>query len=203
MLALALAAAVVADSALVRSGLASILGRSGELSVVAEASPADASALPSDGVDVVVCEVGDEAAAEALLEVLPSGPVLALVGDPNGAATLVKAGVRGVVGRGASAETLAAASLAVAKGLRVFDEAALTELLSRAPSGADSTLLTPREREVLGLVAEGLSNRLIAERLGISEHTVKFHVGSLVEKIGADTRTDAVTRAVRRGMLAL
>ena len=63
--------------------------------------------------------------------------------------------------------------------------------------------LTPREIEVLELVAEGLPNKVIAERLGISDQTVKFHVGSISGKLGAGNRTDAVRRAVRRGLIAL
>jgi len=63
--------------------------------------------------------------------------------------------------------------------------------------------LTPRELEVLQVLAEGLSNRAIAERLHISEHTVKFHVASIFGKLGAENRTDAVTRGVRQGLITL
>ena len=63
--------------------------------------------------------------------------------------------------------------------------------------------LTPREIQVLELVAEGLPNKVIAERLGISDQTVKFHIGSISGKLGAGNRTDAVRRAVRRGLIAL
>ena len=63
--------------------------------------------------------------------------------------------------------------------------------------------LTPRETEVLALVAEGLSNKAIADELGISDQTVKFHVSSIAGKLGATSRTDAVRRAVRRGLLIL
>lgn len=63
--------------------------------------------------------------------------------------------------------------------------------------------LTPRELDVLELLAEGLSNKSIAERLGISDQTVKFHVASLIGKLGARNRTDAVRRAVRRGLISL
>ena len=63
--------------------------------------------------------------------------------------------------------------------------------------------LTPREREVLELVAEGLSNRAIAERLGNSEHTVKFHVSSLLGKLGAATRAELVGIAIRRGLIMI
>ena len=63
--------------------------------------------------------------------------------------------------------------------------------------------LTPREREVLALVAEGLANKAIAHALGISDQTVKFHVAAIIAKLGATNRTDAVRRAVRRGLIAL
>jgi DNA-binding NarL/FixJ family response regulator len=63
--------------------------------------------------------------------------------------------------------------------------------------------LTPREIQVLELVAEGLPNRAIADRLGISDQTVKFHIASLSGKLGAANRTDAVRRGVRRGLIAL
>ncbi len=71
----------------------------------------------------------------------------------------------------------------------------------RRPDGAAGVDLTPREQEVLGLLAEGLSNKLIAARLGISEHTAKFHVNALLDKLGAETRTEAVVTAARRGLL--
>jgi DNA-binding NarL/FixJ family response regulator len=63
--------------------------------------------------------------------------------------------------------------------------------------------LTPREMQVLGLLAEGLPNKAIADELGISDQTVKFHVASISGKLGAANRTDAVRRAVRRGLIAL
>jgi DNA-binding NarL/FixJ family response regulator len=69
--------------------------------------------------------------------------------------------------------------------------------------GASAEPLTPREREVLELVAEGMSNRAIAERLAISEHTVKFHVGSLLGKLSAATRAELVAVALRRGLIML
>jgi DNA-binding CsgD family transcriptional regulator len=63
--------------------------------------------------------------------------------------------------------------------------------------------LTPREREILSMLAEGLPNKVIASRLGISEHTVKTHLEAVFEKLGASTRAEAVARAVRLGLLLL
>lgn len=206
MLALTLAAAIIAESALVRSGLSTLLSASPSIRVVSETSPADAAQLSTEGVDLVVCDIADEASAEATLERTPPGvPVLALVGDPDRARELVRAGVRGVIDRDVSSERLQAASIAVASGLCTLDERTLERLVSPAPSATsrNASRLTPREHEVLELLAEGLSNKVIALRLDISEHTAKFHVNSILEKLEADTRTDAVVRAARQGLLTL
>jgi DNA-binding CsgD family transcriptional regulator len=85
-------------------------------------------------------------------------------------------------------------------------EAAAVALVSReahAVLGSEDIELTPRERDVLLLMAEGVSNKAIARRLGISVHTAKFHVGSLLDKLDATGRTDAVAHAARRGVINL
>jgi DNA-binding NarL/FixJ family response regulator len=97
------------------------------------------------------------------------------------------------------------ATLAQARGSRVDAEA----ILICSPVGRAFTArpfeesLTPREVEVLELLAEGLSNKAIAARLGISDQTVKFHVAAICGKLGAANRTDAVRRAVRRGLVSM
>lgn len=100
-----------------------------------------------------------------------------------------------------------AATMSAARALGISAEALL---LGPGPGGthddADGPVLeplTPRETEVLELVAEGLPNKAIAERLGISDQTVKFHVASICGKLGANNRTDAVRRAVERGLVTL
>jgi len=85
-------------------------------------------------------------------------------------------------------------------------EAATVALVSREAQTVlppDDIELTPRERDVLVLMAEGASNKAIARQLGISVHTAKFHVGSLLEKLDATGRTDAVAHAARRGVIHL
>jgi DNA-binding CsgD family transcriptional regulator len=86
-------------------------------------------------------------------------------------------------------------------------EAAAVALVSREAQAvlepADDIELTPRERDVLVLMAEGASNKAIARQLGISVHTAKFHVGSLLDKLDATGRTDAVAHAARRGVIHL
>jgi DNA-binding CsgD family transcriptional regulator len=106
---------------------------------------------------------------------------------------------------GALADRLAAL-LAEVPGLRLVgpSEAADAALVLPAAALRDGEIpLTPRELEVLTLLAEGASNKEIARRLGFSVHTAKFHVGSLLDKLDAVGRTDAVTHAARRGVLNL
>ena len=92
-------------------------------------------------------------------------------------------------------------------GLMVVEDGADALLIEPPPhpsvEGPGDDLLTAREREVLGLLAEGASNKLIARRLGISVHTAKFHVRSLTDKLDATGRTDAVTHAARLGVIHL
>jgi DNA-binding CsgD family transcriptional regulator len=99
-----------------------------------------------------------------------------------------------------------AALLRSVPGLRLAndgEQADVTMVASLSPSGESDTALTPRELEVLALVAEGASNKTIARRLGISVHTAKFHVGSLLDKLDATGRTDAVAAAARLGLIHL
>lgn len=100
-----------------------------------------------------------------------------------------------------------AALLGGVPGLRlaVPGEAAAVAVVSGGPLPAEPAgiVLTPRERDVLGLMAEGASNKAIARQLGISVHTAKFHVGSLLDKLDATGRTDAVAHAARRGVIDL
>ncbi|MFN8594205.1 MAG: response regulator transcription factor [Thermomicrobiales bacterium] len=103
------------------------------------------------------------------------------------------------------APALTAAVRAAAAGLIVLDPAVAgaTGIHAHARPSAAGDPLTAREREVLYLVAAGLPNKAIAHELGISEHTAKFHVGSLLGKLGAGSRTEAVTIATRRGILPI
>jgi DNA-binding NarL/FixJ family response regulator len=110
----------------------------------------------------------------------------------------------------APAAQLQAAVGAAAQGLIVFPIAAQNWLQKKAPlttviahhDGPEEPL-TPREQEVLELVSQGLSNKLIARRLTISEHTVKFHLSSLSAKLGASTRTEAVRKGLNHGLIAV
>jgi DNA-binding NarL/FixJ family response regulator len=131
-------------------------------------------------------------------------PFLALVSTAHEARQALRSGARGALSRSAPASTIAPAALAVAAGHWVLDETFAAALLQvgEAPTTAPS-LLSPREQEVLELLSEGLSNRDVAARLGISRHTAKFHVNAILDKLGATTRTEAVVLAARSGLLTL
>jgi len=212
---------LVGDDPLARSGLAALLSGEPGIQIVGQTALGEdaAAALAQDDPDVVLWDLGPR--PEAPLE--PPGapgedgvPLLALVPDEGPAAEALAAGARGVLYRDTSAARLAAALAALARGLFVLDETLAPILLGSqietAPAGisagsADAERpvepLTPREVEVLQLLAEGLSNKLIGVRLGISEHTAKFHVNAISGKLGAQSRTDAVVRAARLGLLLL
>jgi DNA-binding NarL/FixJ family response regulator len=131
-------------------------------------------------------------------------PVLALVSSAHEARQALRAGARGALWRDASTTAIAPAALAVATGHWVLDERFANELLHLGEAAPPApTLLSPRETEVLALLSEGLSNRDVAERLGISRHTAKFHVNAILDKLGATTRTEAVVLAARSGLLIL
>jgi DNA-binding NarL/FixJ family response regulator len=130
---------------------------------------------------------------------------VALVADELAAAYALQRGALGVLSRRADPATLSAAVLAVRLGLCVLDADVAEhylELPRAAPEDDDQAdALTARERQVLDLLALGLSNKAIAARLQVSLHTVKFHVNSILAKLGVDSRTGAVARALRRGLV--
>lgn len=109
-------------------------------------------------------------------------------------------GVHAILPRDAPAEQIAAALHAAAAGLLAIALEASAVLIPAA-SASEVESLTPREMETLEMLAEGLSNKQIAARLHISEHTAKFHVNSILGKLGAGTRTEAVMRGLRSGLL--
>ena len=176
---------------LVRAGLVGLLAGSG-IAVTVE---------PGQPVDVAVWDT-TSAPPPPLGPGAP--PVLALVADEAGARRALAAGAAGAVLRTVDANTLAAALGALERGLWVVERSVSSfqpPAEPRARPGAEA--FTPREREVLVLLARGLSNRAIAEALEISSHTAKFHVNAILQKLGVERRTEAVVRAARLGLVAL
>ncbi len=208
--------AVVSALPAVRAGLRALIESDAGLRVLWEAG--SVSALSGEA-DVAVIDVEPGAGVHDAIPLLDLAPAVVFLGAIAGTRRL-PAGLAGrpfaYLPRDAGRETIIAAVRAVGQGLLVLDPVAAGDLLApaaleEAPSegargtaganGADQ--LTLREGEVLQLVAEGLPNKTIARRLGISEHTVKFHVAALMAKLGAGSRTEAVHLGARRGLVSL
>ncbi|MGE5602962.1 MAG: LuxR C-terminal-related transcriptional regulator [Nitrososphaerales archaeon] len=209
---------IVADDPLARAGLATLLADVPDLFIAGRISGAEdlAAALETHRPDAVLWDTGwkPETALAQMAEAPKSAPIIALVGDEAVAIQAWAAGAQGLLSRAAPPERISAALAAGARDLSVVDadyrgaiagHEAPPPALPRFP-GEESPLveeLTPRELEVLRLLAEGLPNKTIAQRLDISEHTVKFHVNALLGKLGVGSRTEAVVRATRLGLIFL
>jgi DNA-binding NarL/FixJ family response regulator len=115
---------------------------------------------------------------------------------------VLRTGARAALPRSASPSQIVAAIHAASAGLAAMPAESLPAL-SGTVAEPISEHLTPREMDVLEMLAEGLSNKLIADRLGISEHTAKFHVNSILAKLNAGTRTEAVMRGLRLGLIKI
>ena len=203
---------VLADSAVVRAGLEAMLREGGRFEpMLVDVPPVNLSRLTrlrlSSQPEVVLAEMGNLSTFDGAI---PIAPVVVLI-DDVGRAELLRAlyrGVRAVLPRDANPGEIFAAIEAAAAGLTVLGDDELNLLLpaaSQSEAGSGQTLeaLTAREIEVLVLMAQGLANKNIADRLAISEHTVKFHVSSILSKLGASSRTEAVTRGLKDGLLVL
>lgn len=209
---------IIANDPLARAGLAALLAAEpgcqvigqtpadGELAATLEVYRPDAALWDLGWDPQRVATPGDKSALERLLELeQPELPLVALLPDVAHAATLWAVGVRGLLFRDAAPEALVTALTAAAARLAVLDPALARTLIAPAerPTAALLEALTPRELEVLHHLAEGLSNKEIARKLIISEHTVKFHINAILGKLGAQSRTEAVVRATRLGLVAL
>jgi DNA-binding NarL/FixJ family response regulator len=211
---------VAADNLIVRTGLESILRANLALEVVGSSSDAATIVQSIDELqpDVVLLEEldVDEPVWEKLaLSSESDAPAIVVLCDEeqnNQVAVALRSGVRGVLSRRASASEIVASVEAVAAGVVVLHPDVVNALLSLLPlkESPEPALtpsllqaLTPREIEVLGMLALGLGNKSIAKQLSISEHTVKFHVSSIFTKLNASTRTEAVTVGARLGLIML
>jgi len=217
---------IVAASPVVRAGLETLVVADERFTVTGSAEDVSALAEISPP-DVVLIELSDASAAgPSELRALQEGEgesgapalvVLAAELEGEWIADALNSGGRAVLPRNSAGGEILAAIEAAAVGLVVVHRNALDALheattsaaVPATPSspGEESAFgtehLTPREAEVLGMLAEGLGNKEIAWRLKISEHTVKFHVSSIFAKLGTASRTEAVTQGVRRGLIML
>jgi two-component system nitrate/nitrite response regulator NarL len=198
---------IVADDPLARAGLAALLADQVGCTVVGQVAGSDdvLASLEVYRPDIITWDPGwDPALSSDRLPDFSDGgvPVVALLSDTSQAADVWTAGARGLLRRDTTPAALLAAIAAAAQGLAVIDPA-LAPALPLARPGSPSETLTPRELEVLRLLAEGLPNKAIARQLDISEHTVKFHLNAILGKLGAQSRTEAVVQAIRLGLVAV
>lgn len=201
---------ILADDPLSRAGLAGLLAElpgctlAGQLDSTADLAAEISVYRP----DVMLWDLGWEP-VPALDRLDDPGaldiPILGLLPLEAPGAEILGAGVTGLLFRDASPDKLLAALHATAQGLATLEPELMGDLSPARPLEAESLVeaLTPREQEVLQLLAEGLPNKTIARQLDISEHTVKFHVNAILGKLGAQSRTEAVVRATRLGLLLL
>lgn len=199
---------LVDDHPVVREGLTSLLGRQEDMSIVGSVSSGEeaVSSCATAHPDVVLMDLrmpgkGGVEATRAICDRFPKCSVLVLTtfdGDEEIYQAL-RAGARGYLLKDAHRDELLDAIRGVHAGKRWIPPAVADKLAQRVAGSQ----LTSREVEILALVAAGNSNKRIAGRLGITEGTVKGHLNSILGKLAADDRTEAVTRAVRRGILRL
>lgn len=199
---------IAAPTPMLRAGLRALLA-SEPIEIVAQGMVLT-DAAERDDIDVII--VADETLlVDAARVTADEGrlSMLVLAEDDKAMSMLRQLPLNGwgIVLPEASRAELQAAVLAVAQGLAVLPSSLAEQLFSqRASAPLAEPLaepLTSREREVLQLLSQGLSNKLIARSLNISEHTVKFHVSSLFTKLNASSRTDAVSRGARQGLITL
>jgi two-component system nitrate/nitrite response regulator NarL len=189
---------VAASSPVSRAGLKALLEGLPGIAVAGAVSAAELTEAALDfSPDVILWQLSPDEDAAAALRALHHHNVVLLTS--NAAVEMIRAGATGVLLPDATAEQIAVALQAVAAGLGVFPPAHIdSRHLAR-----NSATLTARETEVLRMIAEGLANKEIAWRLGISEHTVKFHVSALLGKLGAATRAEAISAGIRQGAIML
>lgn len=206
---------VSAASSIRRAGLEGIVRAAPSLKLVGSAyqDTALAQLLAELQPHVLVWDIANTESAHTVLSLAAAAVtcrILLLVDHPNRGwmSSVLRAGIGGILPRDASDHEIIAAIHAVRAGLTLLDPESLEQLLTRLPLPEDSDeriaeALTPRENEILRMLAEGTGNKEIASVLNISEHTVKFHVSSILDKLGAATRTEAVTLGLRQGLIVL
>lgn len=207
---------IVAASPLARAGLENLLAAR-DVEVVGSAATIEilTDQLSDAAPDVVLIDSSGEPLEPMMGSLLASGlasdvAVVVLADGMTAAASAdaLRAGVRAALPGDISPEQLVSALQAVASGLLVLHPSHAEEGLAAGSASARALdelaeSLTNRELEVLQMLAAGLSNKEIAARLNISEHTVKFHVASILGKLGAGSRTEAVSLGIRRGLVLL
>jgi NarL family two-component system response regulator YdfI len=211
---------VEASSPELHAEIADLLRDHSQIRLIGNATNATAAGESRPQPDVVLLAV--DAQAEAAVDSFSWNvggwnsagvPIILLVENPaRRISEMLPAGVRAVLPRNVTPAEIVGAIEAVVAGLYVFHPSDVDSISTLRPREADTApefgeqlveRLTPREIEVLQLLSEGLGNKEIAGRLNISEHTAKFHVASIMGKLGATSRTEAVTLGIRHGFVMI
>jgi two-component system, NarL family, response regulator YdfI len=206
---------IVAAPLRARRELAVLLDDAPDVQVVGTASSLEGAAEDWEELDVLLIRDSGESTGELFDSLEDNGlarqtPVLLLLeqATQNKVNRALRLGIRGILPADVAPAQFISAVSAVANGLMVLQpgEPALAAASTQSRNGETSELfepLTPREKEVLQMLASGLGNKQIAAHLKISEHTAKFHVASILGKLGASSRTEAVSLGLRRGLILL
>jgi DNA-binding NarL/FixJ family response regulator len=203
---------LVDDHPVVRDGLSAIIETQGDMEVVGEAGDGaeaiEQAALLKPDIVLMDLQLPRVTGVEAIREIrsrLPRTHILILTMYDNDELILqgLQAGAQGYLLKGASRQELLSAIRATARGESSLPPSIAGRLISRLQAGASGAELTPREVEVLKLMSEGKRNREIAQDLYLSEKTIKAHVSSILKKLNAEDRTEAVTIGLRRGLISL
>ena len=197
---------VAATSAVHRAGLESIVRSQPDFQLVASTGGLARLDLliRHEEADVVIADSVPELAES------PAAPIVLLteITDARTVSRFLKTGVRSILPRESDPDDIVSAIYAAYSGKVLLSAQAaesLATIYGDREAAADELAeeITSRETEVLRMLAQGLVNKDIAARLGISDHTVKFHISSILEKLGASTRTEAVTLGIRRGLIPI
>jgi DNA-binding NarL/FixJ family response regulator len=196
---------IAAASAIARAGLKAVVEETRDCTVAGLVTSAE---LPAQAIEldlgVILWQLAPREEAAHTLEALGRRSAVLLAEAP--ASELLRAGASGVLPLEASPEQVGAALHAAAAGLSVFVAEGVSAMAAGSALGAYSAAaarLSGRETEVLRMIAQGLANKEIAYRLGLSEHTVKFHVSAVLGKLGVASRAEAVGAGLRQGIILL
>ena len=203
--------AVVATSAVRRAGLESIVSGHPEFHLVGSFGTVARVVSLARGTELDVIVIDSDSIRDLLLEPTSDAAIVLLteVSDARSISRLLRSRVRAILSRESDPDDVLSAIYAAYDGLVLLSPPAAESLAAvygdhpLEPEDELSEAITSRETEVLRMLAEGLVNKDIAARLGISEHTVKFHISSILDKLGAATRTEAVTLGIRRGLIPI
>ena len=203
--------AVAATSAVRRAGLESIIRSHAEFQLAGSFGTVASLAPFARSTELDVIVIDSNSIQDLLLEPTSEAAIVLLteVSDARSISRLLRSGVRAILSRESEPDDVVSAIFAVHDGLVLLSmptAESLAAVFGDQPLEVEDELseeITSRETDVLRMLAEGLVNKDIAARLTISEHTVKFHISSILDKLGASTRTEAVTQGIRRGLIPI